>query len=465
MSLCRDQPLETIVAVSTPPGHSGIGLIRLSGPEAVAILQNVFRTSAASAKFNDRQAVYGVLHDPETGQVIDDGIAMVMRGPRSYTGEDVVELTLHGSPVVLDRAVALLVHQGARPARRGEFTRRAFISGRMDLVQAEAVADLIESTNAPAAQEARERLGRGLSNQIVEISHALKDIVADLEAHIDFDEDDEYPAPEVRPALLNVLERMESLKNDAESARLRREGLKAVILGKPNVGKSTLFNALIGQDRMIVTPYPGTTRDPVEEYLVVEGVPLHLCDTAGMREDPEPIEKEGIRRTRARTEDADIVLAVLDGSVPLDAADMAVLGACEKKTAVVVLNKVDLGLLVNPADPSLGPRDLNRLAVCAITGDGLAALQRLIADIGGGMVATQTLTGRAGLNRRCLTLLEAASIPVREALQRCGQQEFLESEILSLDLRRSIGLLEEITGERVDEGILDRIFERFCVGK
>jgi tRNA modification GTPase len=458
----RCQDAETIVAISTPPGYSGIGVIRMSGPGSLAILAKVFHPVGHTSDFPNRTAVYGTVCDPEHGTVLDDGIALIMRGPASYTGEDVVEISLHGSPVVLDMVVRTLVKLGARPAARGEFTRRAFLAGKLDLVQAEAVIDLIEANNPAAAGEARVRLDATVSQEIRAVSDAIKDVVAELEAHIDFDEDDLEPAPQPVSALSQVLIRMEKLLQAAQVGRMRRQGIETVIAGKPNVGKSTLFNALIRTDRMIVTPYPGTTRDPVEDRLLLDGMSFVLSDTAGIREDSEPIEEEGIRRSRNRIDQADLVLWVLDGTSGPDKEDIAVGQACFNKPTIIVLNKVDLGLMADLADSRLGPQSVPRVALSAKTGEGLESLELLLCRMGREFGVT---ADRGALGRRGQLLVDAAQPPLKDIVDRLGAGEAITPEIMSLELRRVLSLLEEITGESVDDGVLDRIFERFCVGK
>jgi tRNA modification GTPase len=456
---------DTIVALSTPRGYSGIGVIRLSGPDAIGILRRIFRYPGVGAEFPNRTAVHGQIVNPEDDRILDDGIVVFMKGPSSYTGEDVVELSLHGSPVILDMAVRMLVKLGARLAARGEFTRRAFLSGRMDLVQAEAVIDLIESKSPSAAQQARDRLDRSVSNQVREISNALKDLLAKLEAYIDFDEDDTEPEPEVKERLREIFLKVETLKHDSEKARIGKEGVNTVIAGKPNVGKSTLFNALMRIDRMIVTPHPGTTRDPVDDYLLLDGVAFRVWDTAGIREDAEPVEEEGIRRSRARLDDADVILAVLDGTEVPDEEDAAVLDAGRGREMIVVLNKTDLGLAIDPQDRAFGLDGLQYVALSAKTGEGMDSLETLLGEAGVKLTKSLSEESRTGLNERALILMDTAGMPLKNLLASFDRGEEVEPEIMSLELRRALACLEEITGERVDDGILDRIFERFCVGK
>lgn len=422
-------------------------------------------TSETAERFPDRTAVYGKVVNPDDGTVLDDGLALVMSGPASYTGEDVVELSLHGSPVVLEAVLRLLIKLGARLAARGEFTRRAFLSGRFDLVQAEAVVDIIEARSLAAAQEARRNLDEPVSQEILGISEALKDIIAALEAHIDFDEEEEEPAPDIRFPLQQILRQIETIMEKGEASRIRREGINAVIAGKPNVGKSTLFNSLTRSDRVIVTPYPGTTRDLVDDYFRLGDLCFLLCDTAGIREHPDRIEEEGINRTKRRVEAADLVLAVVDGASPLSAEDMAVLNVCRGKPTIIVLNKTDLGLVVDPAADSLGPGSRPRVAVSAKTGENLEILEESMRTAGQELLADSSLGQKGAVSSRGMLLLEVTAAGLKNLNDSLEQGHNLNPEIIALELRRALASLEEITGQGVDDEILDRIFERFCVGK
>jgi len=465
MTISASKHSDTIAAVSTPVGYSGIGVVRMSGPNALEILRKVFRTSGSAGHFPDRTAVHGRLVSPDDGMILDDGLALVMRGPASYTGEDVVELTLHGSPVVLEAALRLLIRLGARLAARGEFTRRAFLSGKLDLVQAEAVVDLIEARSLAAAQDARRNLDDPMSREIVGISESLKDILAALEAHLDFDEEEEEPVPDFRLPLQQILRRIETMILKGEASRIRREGINAVIAGKPNVGKSTLFNALTKSDRVIVTPYPGTTRDLVDDYLRLGDLCLLLCDTAGIRDNPDRIEEEGIIRTRSRVEAADLVLAVVDAASPLSAEDLAVLDVCRGKPTIVVLNKTDLGLLVDPAAESLGPSSRPRVPMSAKTGNNLDMLEAFMATAGKSILSGASAELSGSVSSRGILLLESSVAVLANLVHSLDRDHSPKPEIVALEIRRTLAPLEEITGQGVDEGILDRIFERFCVGK
>jgi tRNA modification GTPase len=465
MTMPRSTPSDTIVALSTPHGYSGIGVVRVSGPDAMDILRRIFQPRGKDAAFPDRSAIYGQIVDPDNNKALDDGIAVVMQGPGSYTGEDVVELSMHGSPVILEAVVRLVTRLGGRLATRGEFTRRAFLSGRLDLIQAEAVIDLIEARSLAALEEARTRLDNSVSKEIGSISNVLKDALATLEAHIDFDDDDDEPVPELDGTIREVAAQMEEMLKHSEAAKVRRQGIDTVIVGKPNVGKSTLFNALLHSDRVIVTPHPGTTRDLVDDYLLLDNTTYLLCDTAGIRENPEPVEEEGIRRTRDRIKQSDLVLAIVDGTLPMDEADALVIESCRDKNTILVMNKLDLGFALNADGTSLCPDHWPRVTISAKTGQNLYILEQAIAEQGR-MLTARTTAGLPGsLTERGLLLMEAALAPVKGLIKAFDRNEPAEPEIVSLEIRKALCSLEEITGERVDEGILDRIFERFCVGK
>jgi tRNA modification GTPase len=310
-------------------------------------------------------------------------------------------------------------------------------------------------------EEARARLDGASSVEIHAISNGLKDVLAELEAHMDFDEDDEEPAPDPGASLERIGAKIQALKRTVESGRMRREGIRVVISGKPNVGKSTLFNSLVRSDRVIVTPYPGTTRDAVDDYLVLNDIPFLLCDTAGIRDNPDPVEEEGIKRTQDRIRTADVVIVVLDGSALPDDEDRNVLAACRGKRTLVALNKMDLGLVVDPQDQTVRLGSAT-VPLSAKTGEGIGSLESRLTEIGLELLESGM---HGGLSSRCLQPLESAETHIVNAITAFLTGESMVPEIVSLELRAALSHLEEITGEKVDDGILDRIFERFCVGK
>ncbi|MFA6224094.1 MAG: tRNA uridine-5-carboxymethylaminomethyl(34) synthesis GTPase MnmE [Desulfomonilaceae bacterium] len=460
---------DTIAASATPPGYSGIGVIRLSGPDAVRIISDIFvPLNPVDTVFPERKAVYGRLVSYKTdlanSLTIDDGLATVMRGPNSYTGEDTVEISLHGGPVIMNEALTTILRCGARLAGRGEFTRRAFLNGKLDLVQAEAVIDLIMASNPSSVEEARGRLDRKLSAEILEIIVDLTDLVAEIEAGIDFAEDVEFEFPTPGPVLKRVRDKMLRLIESGVAGRRRSEGIRVAIVGKPNVGKSTLFNSLINEDRMIATPFPGTTRDAVSENIIIDGLLFEICDTAGLRDNPDPIESEGIRRALSWMEKADILLMVIDAGAAIDKDDLSVFESCKDSPRILVLNKTDLPNVLIDLDrlPHSWPAPLK---ISAKTGRGIENLKKVLHERATEIMSSSGHSTALRLNQRSLLLVDSALRKIDPVLESLSSGNSPVPEILSLELAGILRDLREITGECVDEAVLDRIFERFCVGK
>ena len=450
-------PADTIVAVATSRGQAGLGVVRISGPDAGTIAQRLLHlTQALSA----RHATLARVRASATpgAQTIDQVIAIYFSGPRSYTGEDVVEISGHGSPVVMQLIVDAALAAGARRAEPGEFTLRAFLNGRIDLVQAEAVKDLIDAVTPLQARAAFDQLEGTLTERVSGIDHGLFDLVARLEASLDFPDEGFHfvRRDEVSTEIDQLLGDVRALINDGGRGRLLREGCQVVIVGRPNVGKSMLFNALVGAERAIVTRRPGTTRDMVTERVDIGGVPVTLVDTAGVRKTVDEVESEGVRRTYGAIEVADLLIVVLDRSQDLTTQDHNLLASTAIKPRVVAGHKVDL-------PHSWGDREAG-VEVCgtsAVNGLGLDELRKqMLEQLGADRVARDPVM--VTNDRHVGLLKDAQSSLVRAAeAARCGQSE----EFVLSDLEGARAAVESIIGARTSEDVLRHIFSSFCVGK
>lgn len=456
------QEQDTICSISTPPGEGGIGIIRLSGKDAVSIASGIFkpRTAAAEIGKHSHKLHYGHVVVPGTGEVVDEVLVGVMRGPATYTREDVVEFNCHGGAVPLSRTLSLLIAAGARQADPGEFTKRAFLNGRIDLSQAEAVMDVIRARTERAHQAANEQLLGGLSQEIRKLRDKLLAISASVEAAIDFPEEDietESGAglAEETAGVIRVIDRMLST---VTSGRILREGFATAIVGRPNVGKSSLLNALLRQDRAIVTDVPGTTRDVLEEYLNIAGVPLRIVDTAGIRHTRDIVEREGVRRSLAAIEAADIVLVVLDGSCELNDEDERVLNGVHGKPSIIVINKGDL-----PRKLRALRKPESEITVSCRSGKGLEDLRRAISELALKGAVPEGRRHAWAINQRHQTALEQA----KDSLQKVSESisSGLSPEFIALDLRGALDQLGIVIGATYTEDILERIFNDFCIGK
>jgi tRNA modification GTPase len=452
---------DTIVAPATPPGEGGVGIIRLSGPGSIACLGEVFQGKTPPTHMTSHQLYYGHLHN-DAGTHVDEVLAVIMRAPRSYTGEDVVEVHCHGGTQVMRNALDLILEKGARMARPGEFTQRAFMNGRLDLAQAEAVVEIIKARSERASKVALDQLEGHLSQAIYRFSDVLRDALALLEAHIDFP-DDEVGALDL-PALLRpvtaVAEEIRLLADSFDLGRALREGVNILILGRPNVGKSSLMNAMLGERRAIVTEVAGTTRDTLEEQLVLAGFPVRLIDAAGVRDTDDLIEQEGVKRARDKALAADLVLMVVDGSVPLADEDMLALELCRPEKTLIVVNKSDLAQSYDPCSLSGFEREV---PVSAKHGLGMDGLKEAIVDC---LASDLSLSGDEGVvineRRHKDALLQAVA-----ALARLQSSAGLAVplECLAMELREALSSLGLITGETTPDELLEQIFSRFCIGK
>ena len=447
---------ETIVAISTPPGRGGIGIVRMSGPHAAEIARGLVRLRSPLEHARARVAE---IPDAETGGRIDEAVVTYFAAPNSYTGEELVEIAAHGSPVILDMLLRTAVRAGARPARPGEFTERAFLRGRLDLTQAEAVRDLIEAQTLYQARIAAEQMGGALSRRVKPAKQELVELIALLEAGIDFAEDDIDVAPDadIVTRVDTISAELDTLARSFEHGRMVHEGLRLAIVGRPNVGKSSLFNRLLERERAIVTAAPGTTRDLVTERLSLGGIPVELVDTAGLREAADEAEAIGIRKSHETLADADIVLVVLDASTPLREDEASLIARLEGRRALVVRNKCDLdGGAEAAAQPAVAA-----IATSALTGEGLGALREALADLvrdpsGESEAGILTSVRQHEAVRGALAALGTASAAVARKIPH---------EMLLLDLYSALRQLDGLTGETTTEDILSRIFSTFCIGK
>jgi tRNA modification GTPase len=461
---------DTIVAIATPPGRGGLGVVRLSGGEARAIAEGMLRLPAGR-KLEANRAIFCELVDAaqvhqETAERIDEVVVTFFTAPHSYTTEDVVEVSCHGSPVVLARVVEMAVASGARMAAPGEFTQRAFLHGRLDLTQAEAVRDLIDAESLYQAKVAARQLHGELSHTVTPIKHALVELIARLEAGLDFAEDEvsEMPAAEITAAITSIAAPLHKLEASFAFGRLVQAGLTLAIIGRPNVGKSSLFNRLVERERAIVTAAPGTTRDLVTETVTLGGLPVRLVDTAGLREvmdeaglreGIDEAEAIGIRKSMEALADADLVLVVLDASRPLSDVDRELLNDVREREAVVVLNKCDLGEAAAPAT------ELPVVRCSAVNGAGVAEVREaILRSIRGGGAQPE---GALVTNLRQQQTVHASVGALQAAATSVANR--VPHEMLLLDLYSALRALVELTGATTTDDILDVIFATFCIGK
>lgn len=453
---------DTIAAVSTPVGEGGIAVIRISGPDALQILGSLFRRKKHSGGFMSHRFYYGVIVSPDSGDTVDEAMCVFMRAPRSFTCEDVVEIQCHGGTLIVEQILALVLANGARLAEPGEFTRRAFLNGRIDLLQAEAVIDLIRGKTDAAVAVARHHSDGLLSAALLEIRGKVRQALALVEAYMDFPDEDIGASDTALLLLLlsDSVTLIDALIASYEEGRVIRDGVSVLIAGKPNVGKSSLLNTLLMEKRAIVTSIPGTTRDLIEEIINIKGLPVKLLDTAGIRVSEDPIESEGVNRALARIPSADLILFLLDSSRPFDSDDKLVAESIAGSRILLVINKSDLPPVLSlPLDL----KSLPSITVSTSTGEGIDALKRLISDT--------FLHGKA-VDSREYTLLTRSRH--RDTLQRvfsllntlCAEPDrFAHGELVALDLREALHLLGQITGETTPDDILDLIFSQFCIGK
>ena len=460
---------DTIAAIATPPGQGGIAIVRVSGPQAEETARRIFVLTRPQETLVSHHLYFGHIVDPLTGNPLDQGLLTVMRAPRSYTGEHVAEIHCHGGSFITRRVLSALLSQGVRLAQPGEFTKRAFLNGRLDLSQAEAVVDLIQAKSEQGLQLAWEHLSGRLSQCCAQLREKVIDLTAYVEAFIDFPEEDipQRTQTELAQTTSALIQEIADLSATFVQGKVYREGIRTAIVGKPNVGKSSLLNLLAGTERAIVTTVPGTTRDIVEETVVVAGVPLVLWDTAGLRDSADEVERLGIERARAGIRGAELVLAVFDASQAFDEGDKSVCAELAGKVVIPLFNKGDLPVVMTAADlhtalPSVGPPVL----LSAKWGTGVAELGDRIVQVVFGAEWSPVQEQARGIvvsRERHRDALVKAEHSLRQAggSLRTG----LPLDLVAVDLRAALDHIGVITGHVTTEDILDRVFKEFCIGK
>lgn len=455
---------DTIAAISTSIGESGISIIRVSGSKSLQIVSKIFKGKGDRAleDIKSYSMRYGNIVENKTGDIIDEVIVTFMKGPRSFTAEDTVEINCHGGSIVTRKALEEVIKAGARMAEPGEFTKRAFLNGRIDLSQAEAVIDIIRAKTDLSAKSAVLQSEGKISREISELRRQLLEIIAHIEATVDFPEEDleEVTAEKVSGDLNNIIYKLDVLINTADEGRIIREGISTVIVGKPNVGKSSLLNVLLNENRAIVTEVPGTTRDVIEEYMNLDGIPIKIVDTAGIREAHDIVEKIGIQKSREKIDEADLIILMLDLSRDLDYDDMEIIKYIKDKKYIVLLNKSDL-------DAKMDMSDLNALnskyiiQTSTLTGSGIARIKECIKEL--------FFKGTVKPNDLYITNVrhKEAIIRAKESCEYALKclKDTSAIDLASIDIRNSWKYLGEITGDSLDEDIIDKIFSEFCLGK
>jgi tRNA modification GTPase len=455
---------DTIAAISTPLGAGGIGVIRISGAGALTIVSRIFQRRGGSSPLLSHRFYLGEFIRPGDQKVLDEVLLVFMRQPKTYTREDVVEIQCHSGALVLQEVLEAVLACGARLAEPGEFTKRAFLNGRIDLTQAEAVIDLIQSQTQQSLEIANRQRSGKLAAKVRQIKEGLMNILALLEAGVDFPEEEvpEIPPREIRQFLQHNCDLLGGLGETYQEGKVYREGVATVIIGKPNVGKSCLLNALLKEERAIVTAIPGTTRDVIEETINIGGIPVRLMDTAGLRPVQDAIEEEGIKRTHHRLARADLILWVLDGSAPLSPEDLAILPQVRSKKVLIAVNKNDLPQSMHWEALRQEIPGAAFVSISALYGSGMDRLQEAIRHLVlNGKVEPSSEVVLSNLRHKLA--IEDAQGALSRAIQALDLN--LSHEFMILDLRQALEALGDILGETAPEDVLDRIFEQFCIGK
>jgi tRNA modification GTPase len=457
---------DTIAAISTPVGEGGISIIRISGEDAVVVAKRLYRGSKDLAQVASHTINYGHIVDPDTGAEVDEVMVSVMRAPHTYTCEDVVEINCHGGLLATNRILQLVLSYGARMAEPGEFTKRAFLNGRIDLSQSEAVMDLIRAKTDKSMKVALNQLDGDLSRLIRHLRQDILDVLAQVEVNIDYPEYDaveEMTTKMLKEKALDIQQRIQALLKTAKQGKVLREGLATAIIGRPNVGKSSLLNTLLHEDKAIVTDVAGTTRDVIEEYVNVDGVPLKLIDTAGIRDTDDTVEKIGVERSKRALDAADLILLLIDSSAPLTAEDRELLTATHGKQRIVILNKTDLPRQVD-LDELKKLTDGDALIETSIVKhEGMDQLGQQISKMFFNEGIESSQNNVMVTNARHIGLLHQANAALSDVLK--GINAGMPVDLVQIDMTRCWDLLGEITGDSYQDELLDQLFSQFCLGK
>ncbi len=455
---------DTIAAVATAYGEGGIGIIRISGEKALSILEEVFEFAGETSQIVNRRMTYGRIVDRENEQIIDEVLAIYMKGPKTYTAEDVVEINCHGSMVSLRKTLALVLRKGARLAEPGEFTKRAFLNGRLDLSQAEAVIDIIKAKTDRSFDVAMSQLEGALSLRVTEIRQKLLDLLVDITVNIDYPDEDieELTYDKIEENILLIGEMIEKLLSTADTGRMIREGIRVAIVGKPNVGKSSLMNSLLRETRAIVTEIPGTTRDTIEEAISIRNIPVYLVDTAGIRETSDEVERLGIERSKAAFNEADFIIFIMDGSSAISDEDREIASYLDGRDSVVLINKNDLERGFTNDDVRELVNDPVIIETSLINNEGIEEIENHIEELVYGGELSQHDSTMVN-NVRHIELLKQSRDSLRDAMEMTLAREALD--FIEVDVRNAYDLLGEITGETVSDDIINEVFARFCLGK
>ncbi len=454
---------DTIAGIATPLGEGGIGIIKISGKESTKIVKNIFRVKNVD-QFTPRHFYLGKIYDDDV--FIDEVMMVIMNKPKSYTGEDVVEIHCHGGFLVTRRILELVLKNGARLAEPGEFTKRAFLNGKIDLSQAEAIIDIISAKSELGLRTAAQQLEGRLKNSINEISEDIERIIANLEAEIDFPEEDLeiLDSEEILSIILNSIDKIDKLISEADAGRISREGVNTVIIGKPNVGKSSLLNALVREDKAIVTEIPGTTRDIIEDYIQIRGVLFKIIDTAGFRETSDLVEKIGLEKTQKVFEEADLVLFVLDDTEELSDEDKNIINKLKTvdKKILIVLNKIDLKRVYLKDEVASYLPHVKIIEISALEKIGLDKLENELINLvfDGKLDINQDFTVTRTRHKNLLSNAKKHLLDAKATLEMGLTEEFL-----SIDLKDAWTELGKITGATIERDIIDKIFSEFCIGK